>query len=206
MLYSSLAGCISESLPNSQTRCNLSSANIWIIKFCKHEVCNYDWILHTECKGEWCGFLWLPLCISAGIKPFQSGAYWAQQEDTVYFGQVGGSSTISQKGTGGCGWAVQLVAMAHAEGKNPLRLPQQPAPRGVSLPRKEAATMASRQLAFVTFNAPIKNYSSYPQNTPCLLRWSRRVSNGTDINMIKMIFFRDSCLICKSEYSHSPHL
>lgn len=44
---------------------------IWIIKFYKYQVCNYCWILHTKGKGEWCGFWQLPLCFSAGIKPFQ---------------------------------------------------------------------------------------------------------------------------------------
>lgn len=83
MLYSSLASCISDSLTASQIQCDLSSKNIRIIKFRKHQVCNYSWILHTECRGEWCGFLWLPLCISAGIKPFQSGHYWEQWEDTL---------------------------------------------------------------------------------------------------------------------------
>lgn len=117
MLYSSLASCISESLPDSQTRCHLSSTNIWIIKFYKYKVGSYGWILHTELKGEWCGFLQLPLCVSAGIKCFPSGHYCLQQEDTVYFGQVGGSATISQKGTRGCGWAGQLEAMACAKAK-----------------------------------------------------------------------------------------
>lgn len=124
LLYSALASCISESLFDGETRCHLSSARIRIIKFCKYQVCNYGWILHTKRKGEWCGFLQLPLCISAGIKPFQWGDYWVKQEERVYFCQVGGSATTSEEGTGGFGWAVQLVAMAHTEGKNLHRLPK----------------------------------------------------------------------------------
>lgn len=146
--------------------------------------------LHTELKGEWCGFLQLPLCVSAGIKPFPSGHYCLQQEDTVYFGQVGGSATISQKGTRGYGCAGQLAAMAHVESKNLLGLPQQPAARGVSILRKEGALMASWQLACVTLSARTKNYPFCPQNTPHLLRTSKEVANGSDIIFVRMNFFR----------------
>lgn len=87
-----------------------------------------------SCKGQK-RVMWLQLllCLSAGIKPFQWKYYWVKQEERVYFCQVGGSATTFEKRTGGFGWAVQLAAMAHIEGKNLHRLPKQPAPKGVSL-------------------------------------------------------------------------
>lgn len=129
---SSLASCISNSLFDGETICHLASAHIWIIEFYKYQVCNYGWPLHAKGKGGWCGFLQLLLCFSAGIKPFQWEDYWVKQEERLYFCQVGGSATTFEKGAGGFGWAVQLAAMAHTEGKNLHGLT---VPKGVSFPK-----------------------------------------------------------------------
>lgn len=157
---SSLACCISESLFDGETTCHLSSAHIWIIKFYKYQVCNYSWILHTKGKGEWCGFLQFPLCISAGIKPFQWGDYWVKQEEGVYSCQVGGSDTTLEKGTGGFGWASSYGP--HRK-QNLHRLPKQQTPKGVSLPRWKAAPMTPWELSCITSNAHIKTLHPVPK-------------------------------------------
>lgn len=50
-----------------------------------------------------------------------------------------------------------------------------------------------------------KIFILHPKHT-LPLRQSKKVSNGTDTKMIKMIFFRGRCSICRSEYSHRPYL
>lgn len=167
MFYSFLATYISESSPDSQTRCHLSSANIWIIKFYKQEVqLRLDFAYRAQGRVMWfptaslVHFCWNqahPVRTLLGAAGRHS-LFWSSQRFCHHFAGRNGV----------CGWAVQLAAMAHAEGKTPRGLPQQPAPRGVSLPRKEPTAMASRQLACVTCNAHIKKYSSCTLNTPCL--------------------------------------
>lgn len=58
MLYSSLASCISDSLTASQIQCDLSSKNIRIIKFRKHQVCNYSWIFAYRVQRR---VMWFPM-------------------------------------------------------------------------------------------------------------------------------------------------
>lgn len=120
------------------------------------------------------------------------GAYWVQQEGSVYFSEVGGSATVLQKERRGCSWVAQLAVMTLWKAKTHTDCHKSQVPGEVQQTRQPWRLLSS-------FNAHTKNYSSCPPKHTFSFKMEKKsklwYSHKNDD------LFRDSSFICNFEYS-----